>query len=937
LGDPIEAQALLATYGQNRDRPLLLGAVKSAIGHTQTAAGVAGVIVMTMAIRNGVLPRILHLDEPSPHVDWSAGSIELLTGTRAWPDTGRPRRAGVSAMGISGTNAHVILEQAPPAESAGTPDEVTRGFPVPLLVSARSREALPAQAARLRARLDSAPGLDLAYSLATSRAALEYRAAVVADGHDGFAAGLDALAQGGSAVNLVEGMVRPGRVAFLFPGQGSQRAGAGHGLYRSFPVFAEALDEVCGQFGGSLKDVLFAPDGPLDETEVTQPALFAFEVALFRLAEHWGLRPDFLIGHSVGELAAAHVAGVLSLADACTLVSARGRLMGALPAGGAMLAVRASEAEMVPLLISGVSIAAVNGPDSVVLSGDEDAVLAVAGGRKAKRLRVSHAFHSARMDEMLPEFRRVAEGLSYAAPRIAIVSNLTGRLVDSYDAEYWVRHVREPVRFFDGIQRLLGLGVTTFAELGPDGMLAAMGRECVSSDVDSAFIPMQRRDREESTAAMTALAQLHVRGVSPDWRRILAGGRRVDLPTYAFQRRRFWPDGASVTRVPVRATATRAELESPAALRDRLSEAAQPERELLRLVREHAAFVLGHDDAEAVEIDREFLELGLSSLAAVELRDRLAKTTGLELSASLVFDHSTPTALARHLLAALTGAGTAAPQTGGMLGRLWQDANRLGRATDFAMSLVEIAKYRPKFEQPAQFGTTPRLTRLAAGDTRPGLICCCTFSPLSGAHEYARFASVFRGHRDVHALANPGFAAGELLPATLDAGVRLQAEAIMRHTNGAPFVLVGHSAGGLMANQICRRLEDLGAGPERVVLIDTYAPDSPVMAAWGDELMHGTLAREGAYTPMDDFRVTAGAWFSPLLGTWKLADMAAPVLLVRASEPTGQWPAGEDWRPSWQFRHTAVDTPGTHFTVMEEHAEALARSVEDWLTTAVTT
>ncbi|MEC3953115.1 alpha/beta fold hydrolase [Nocardia sp. CDC153] len=938
LGDPIEAQALLATYGQHRERPVLLAALKSYIGHTQTAAGVAGVIATVLAMRHGRIPRILHLDARSPHVDWSAGAVEPLTEPRAWPDTGNPHRAAVSSMGISGTNAHLILEQAPPVEVSevamgeAVPDRP--GYPLPYLLSGRSREALRAQAVRLRPLAQRADALDLAYSLATSRAALEHRGVIVADDADGVVAGLDALAAGGTAVELVDGVVRPGRLAFLFSGQGAQRAGMGRGLYRCAPVFVAALDEVCRAFddargAGSLREVLFADDGPIDETEHTQAGLFAIEVALFRLAEHWGVTPDFLIGHSIGEIAAAHVAGVLSLADACTLVSARGRLMGALPAGGVMMAVRASEAELVPLLVDGVGIAAVNGPESVVLSGDEEAVVKVVGDRKAKRLNVSHAFHSARMEPMLDRFRQVAQGLTYEKPRIPLVSNLTGELADSYDADYWVRHVREPVRFHDGIRRLHELGVATFAELGPDAVLAAMGRDCVPATADAAFVPLLRRDRDEGTALMTGLARLHVRGVGIDWQRVLSGGRRIDLPTYAFQHRRYWPDGSG--QVAVRASAPTTALDSPDALRQRLAETTDPEQVMLDLVLDHAAFVLGHDDSESVARDREFLELGLSSISAVELRDRLARVTGLELSSSMSFDHPTPGELAKHLLGAFTGTGTATPQSGGMLGRLWQDANRVGQATEFALSLVEISKFRPKFEEPSEFGGTLRMTRLAQGDTRPGLICCCTFSPLSGAHEYARFASIFRGRRDVHALVNPGYAAGELLPANLAASVRLQAETILRHTDGEPFILVGHSAGGLMANQICRRLEDLGAGPQRVVLIDTYSPDSPVMAAWGDALMLGTLEREGAYTPMDDHRVTAGAWFTPLLATWKLAEMNAPVLLVRAGEPTGPWPDGEDWHTTWDFPHTVVDALGNHFTMMEEHAEVVARAVDDWL------
>jgi len=571
LGDPIEAAAIIATYGQGRepDAPLRLGSVKSNIGHTQAAAGVAGVIKMALALRHGELPRTLHVDEPTPHVEWSGGEVELLREPVGWERGERPRRAGVSSFGLSGTNAHLILEE-PPLIATEEPTPTPAPAPaLPWLLSARSEEALRERAGDLASHLRANPGLapvDVGVSL-LNRSRLGHRATALATDPAELAAALEALAADEPHAALSRGRAGTGKLALLFSGQGAQRPEMGRELYATFPAFAASLEEIGAELDPliwrPLGEFLFAPEGSaeaelLDHTEFTQPALFAIEVALFRLLESWGVRPDFLIGHSIGELAAAHVAGVLDLPDACRLIAARGALMGALPRLGAMVAIAAEEDEVLEGLPEGLSIAAINSPTSLVVSGAEEAALELAErwrarGRKTTRLRVSHAFHSALMEPMLAPFAEVAEGLTYNEPRIPIVSNLSGEplsAAQATDPAYWVAQVREPVRFGAGIGWLGRHGATAFLELGPDAVLSAMaGESLIATASEATAAPLLRRGRPEPQALLGALARAHAGGVELEWERLFAaaGAQRVPLPTYPFRRRRHWvePAGAA--------------------------------------------------------------------------------------------------------------------------------------------------------------------------------------------------------------------------------------------------------------------------------------------------------------------------------------------------------------------------------------------------------
>ena len=574
LGDPIEAQALLATYGQGRERPLWLGSVKSNIGHTAAAAGVAGVIKMVMAMRHGVLPKTLHVGEPSTHVDWSAGPVSLLTEQRPWLANGEPRRAGVSSFGISGTNAHVILEEAPLEQDPASdhvPEETLGPSVLPCVISAKSPDALLAQAERLSSHVRAHPELapaDLGATLALHRAAFSERAAILAENHEQLLEGLDALTKDRPAANLIRGhgvAAHKGKVVFIFPGQGSQWQSMALELLEQSSVFAQqmlACEEALASYvDWSLGDVLRGAGGAptLDRVDVVQPALFAVMVSLAELWRSYGVTPDLVIGHSQGESAAAYVAGGLSLDDAARVVALRSKVIARLTGYGVMVSVAASQGDVRALIepfAQRVSVAAINSPDSLVLACDResaDAMLArcEVSNVRAREIPATVPTHSAYVEQLRDEVLEVLSPVNPRSSEIAFYSTAMGEVLDTanLDSDYWYTNMRETVRFEEATRALIADGYSVFIEVSPHPVLtmaleetidAARGKESPAI----AAIGSLSRHRGDIGRFFVSLSEAYTHGVEVDWRAVF--GTRVKpigLPTYAFQRKRYWLKG----------------------------------------------------------------------------------------------------------------------------------------------------------------------------------------------------------------------------------------------------------------------------------------------------------------------------------------------------------------------------------------------------------
>ncbi|GAA2908961.1 hypothetical protein GCM10020221_01300 [Streptomyces thioluteus] len=827
LGDPIEAEALLATYGQDRPAhaPLWLGSLKSNVGHTAAAAGVGGVIKMVMALRNGILPPTLHVDDPTPHVDWSSGGVELLTEAREWPDSGRARRAGVSAFGISGTNAHVILEAAPDDEpEASEPTAVATLPSVPWVLSGRTEQALRDQADRLRRFVEERPELeqaDVARSLAATRAGLDHRAVILGAGREETLAALTLLAEGGEAPNLVRGTTRSrATVAFHF----ADGTGIGRRLYPLVPAFAEAVNEVAAAFAIHLGRPLGEILEPGEDPVLLRATSFTEQVALYRLLEHWGVTPAFVHGRADGEVAAAHCAGALSLTDAVTLVAA---------------------------------------PDTDITT------------------------------------------LAIQAPTIPLVSDRTGRPVTPEELrspEHWARPEHE-----DGLRWLASEGVHDVLRIAP----------------------------ADESELLASLAHLHVKGVAVGWATMLtdAGAKPAELPTYAFQHERYWPELAGIS---AREQSRTGSTDQGREFREQLAAAPEDARAeiVAGRVRELVAKVLRLADAASVDDETPLPELGFDSLTAVDLRNRLGADLGLRLPPSLVFQHPTVTALARHLTGQWTPTETTpeepAAEAPSTLAPLFARAGELGRGEAFQELVLRVAEFRPTFDAPEERFRVPhvRLARGAADSAK--LICFPTFAGGSGAHQYARLAAVSGGERDIWVLPAPGFTWQESLPASVETLARLQADSVEACADGGPVVLLGYSAGGWIAQATATALQERGIAPAAVVLLDSHRPDSamlPHLHAHIDGAREDVLWTAGTG---DDAYLTAMAHYAHLFHTWTPKETGTPTLLVRASDrPFDEAPT--DWQPHWPLPHTAVDTAGTHFSIIREHSGPTLQAVHAWL------
>lgn len=985
LGDRIEAHALGMVFGRKRpgSGPLMIGSIKPNIGHLEGAAGIAGLIKAVLMVERGSLLPSGGFTEPNPAIPFTELGLRVVDELQEWPVVaGRPRRAGVSSFGFGGTNAHVIVEEAGSvgADTVSGRADVggSGGGVVAWVISGKTASALAAQAGRLGRYVRARPALDVVdvgYSLVSTRSVFDHRAVVVGQTRDELLAGLAGVVAGRPEAGVVCGVGKPaGKTAFVFAGQGSQWLGMGSELYAAYPVFAEALDAVVDELDRHLRyplrDVIWGHDQDLlNTTEFAQPALFAVEVALYRLLMSWGVRPGLVLGHSVGELAAAHVAGALCLPDAAMLVAARGRLMQALPAGGAMFAVQAREDEVAPMLGHDVSIAAVNGPASVVISGAHDAVSAIADrlrgqGRRVHRLAVSHAFHSALMEPMIAEFTAVAAELSVGLPTIPVISNVTGQLVadDFASADYWARHIRAVVRFGDSVRSAHCAGASRFIEVGPGGGLTSL-IEASLADAQIVSVPTLRKDRPEPVSVMTAAAQGFVSGMGLDWASVFSGYRpkRVELPTYAFQHQKFWLAPAPSVSDPtaagqIGASDGGAELLASSGFAARLAGRSADEQlaAAIEVVCEHAAAVLGRDGAAGLDAGQAFADSGFNSLSAVELRNRLTAVTAVTLPATAIFDHPTPTELAQYLITQIDGHGSPAAAAANPAERidaltdLFLQACDAGRDADGWKMVALASNTRERMSSPVRNNVSKNVALLADGISDVVVICIPTLTVLSDQREYRDIANAMTGRHSVYSLTLPGFDSSDALPQNADMIVETVSNAIIDVVGGScRFVLSGYSSGGVLAYALCSHLSvKHQRNPLGVALIDTYLPSqiaNPSMNEGfspndtGKGLSREVIRVARMLNRLTATRLTAAATYAAIFQAWEPGRSMAPVLNIVAKDRIATVENLREerinrWRTAAaEAAYSVAEVPGDHFGMMSTSSEAIATEIHDWI------
>jgi malonyl CoA-acyl carrier protein transacylase len=751
LGDPIEIEALTKTFSEHTQKKQFcaVGSVKSNVGHLNTAAGVVSLIKTVLALKHGLIPPSLHFEQPSPQIDFANSPFYVNTNLSEWRSNGTPRRAGVSSFGIGGTNAHLVLEEAPRKDNrqqaTGNPqDHLERSVHL-LTLSAKTQKALEELVSRYCDYLETHPESDLAdicYTANTGRVHLTHRLAIIANSQTELAKKLHQFLGQDEGTGIFSGElskeITATKVAFLFTGQGSQYVNMARTLYEEAPLFRTALEQ-CNQILGSLEtfqeksllEILYpavqdqASSSVLDQTAYTQPALFAIEYALFKLWESWGIKPDVVMGHSVGEYVAATVAGVFSLEDGLKLITMRGQLMQQLPSGGKMVSIMASESQVTEAIkeySSQVTIAAVNGPESIVISGESAAIdhissLFESEGVTTKQLQVSHAFHSPLMEPMLTAFATVAQEITYNQPKIPLISNVTGKEADNSiaSAQYWVNHVRQPVKFVQGMETLHKQGAKIFLEIGPKPVLLGMGRQCLMGE-KKLWLPSLRSGKPDWLQMLQSLGELYVRAINIDW---LGFDRdyyrhKVELPTYPWQRKSYWITDIRQRKAEDKKMVTSAEkvkldelnpqlkdkpmndnkilhqpklrlsdpesvyLESPvqnleppakmdvpqlvvqAKLADiesenvtQLNSLDTDLAQIKETLKESLALALYAEISE-IEEDQKFVDLGLDSIVGVEWITDINKTYNLNLKATKLYDYPTLLDLAQYIAGSLS-------------------------------------------------------------------------------------------------------------------------------------------------------------------------------------------------------------------------------------------------------------------------------------------